>query len=105
MHGYIKRSAKNKSRRALARSPIVAILGPRQCGKSNGLNRGFTLHPLFIYSPSNCRRTFCPNLESSSFLQNSLKLDRLLLRLFRDRRRLRRRLWPMHILHQIIENI
>jgi hypothetical protein len=34
MHGYIKRAAENDLQRALARSPAVAILGPRQCGKS-----------------------------------------------------------------------
>ena len=34
MHGYIKRNAEADVARALNRSPIVAILGPRQCGKS-----------------------------------------------------------------------
>jgi predicted AAA+ superfamily ATPase len=34
MHGYIHRSAESEVARALARSPAVAILGPRQCGKS-----------------------------------------------------------------------
>ncbi len=34
MHGYVKRAAEKKVRRSLARSPAVAILGPRQCGKS-----------------------------------------------------------------------
>nr|MBF0221856.1 ATP-binding protein [Desulfobulbaceae bacterium] len=34
MHGYIQRAAGNDLHRALARSPAVAILGPRQCGKS-----------------------------------------------------------------------
>ncbi len=34
MHGYIQRFAEFKLNRALARSPTVAILGPRQCGKS-----------------------------------------------------------------------
>ncbi len=34
MHGYIPRTAENKIHRALGRSPAVAILGPRQCGKS-----------------------------------------------------------------------
>jgi len=34
MHGYVKRLAEEKINRALLRSPAVAILGPRQCGKS-----------------------------------------------------------------------
>ncbi len=34
MHGYISRLAEKGLRRALERSPAVAILGPRQCGKS-----------------------------------------------------------------------
>jgi uncharacterized protein len=34
MHGYIHRLIENNLRKALARSPSVAILGPRQCGKS-----------------------------------------------------------------------
>ncbi len=34
MHGYISRLAEDNLRRALGRSPAVAILGPRQCGKS-----------------------------------------------------------------------
>ncbi len=34
MHGYVARRAEEKLNRALERSPAVAILGPRQCGKS-----------------------------------------------------------------------
>ena len=34
MHGYINRFIEKKLHRALSRSPAVAILGPRQCGKS-----------------------------------------------------------------------
>ncbi|RKX42410.1 MAG: hypothetical protein DRP64_09900 [Verrucomicrobia bacterium] len=34
MHTYIRRLAEKKLRQALDRSPGVAILGPRQCGKS-----------------------------------------------------------------------
>ena len=34
MHGYTPRLAESTLRRALQRSPAVAILGPRQCGKS-----------------------------------------------------------------------
>jgi predicted AAA+ superfamily ATPase len=34
MHGYIHRLIEEKCHRALGRSPAVAILGPRQCGKS-----------------------------------------------------------------------
>lgn len=34
MHGYVHRFIEGKLHRALARSPAVAILGPRQCGKS-----------------------------------------------------------------------
>ncbi|MBU0675866.1 MAG: ATP-binding protein [Proteobacteria bacterium] len=34
MHGYVPRIAEAEINRALARSPVVAILGPRQCGKS-----------------------------------------------------------------------
>ncbi len=34
MHGYIKRLSEEKLENALRRSPAVAILGPRQCGKS-----------------------------------------------------------------------
>lgn len=34
MHEYIPRIAENYLNRALSRSPAVAILGPRQCGKS-----------------------------------------------------------------------
>jgi predicted AAA+ superfamily ATPase len=34
MHGYVQRLVEKKIHRALARSPAVAILGPRQCGKS-----------------------------------------------------------------------
>ncbi len=34
MHGYITRHIEEKLKKAIARSPAVAILGPRQCGKS-----------------------------------------------------------------------
>ena len=34
LHGYISRGAEKAVRSSLARSPAVAILGPRQCGKS-----------------------------------------------------------------------
>ncbi len=34
MHGYIQRAVEIELRQALSRSPAVAILGPRQCGKS-----------------------------------------------------------------------
>ena len=34
MHGYISRFAETEISSALSRSPAVAILGPRQCGKS-----------------------------------------------------------------------
>lgn len=34
MHGYISRIVEKKVAKAMARSPAVAILGPRQCGKS-----------------------------------------------------------------------
>ena len=34
MHDYIERLAQSDLARALGRSPVVAILGPRQCGKS-----------------------------------------------------------------------
>lgn len=34
MHDYIPRTAETHLHRALSRSPAVAILGPRQCGKS-----------------------------------------------------------------------
>ena len=34
MHGYIPRKAEEPVLRVLKRSPAVAILGPRQCGKS-----------------------------------------------------------------------
>jgi predicted AAA+ superfamily ATPase len=40
MHGYIRRVAEGALESALARSPVVAILGPRQCGKST-LARAF----------------------------------------------------------------
>jgi predicted AAA+ superfamily ATPase len=34
MHGCIDRFVEKELNRSLARSPAVAILGPRQCGKS-----------------------------------------------------------------------
>ncbi len=34
MHGYVSRAAETEIIQSLARSPAVAILGPRQCGKS-----------------------------------------------------------------------
>lgn len=34
LHGYVPRLAEEQVRKGLARSPAVAILGPRQCGKS-----------------------------------------------------------------------
>ena len=34
MHGYINRFIEKGLNRSLACSPAVAILGPRQCGKS-----------------------------------------------------------------------
>lgn len=34
MHGYVVRSAEKELHKALSRSPAVALLGPRQCGKS-----------------------------------------------------------------------
>jgi predicted AAA+ superfamily ATPase len=34
MHGYLSRRLEEKLEKSLKRSPVVAILGPRQCGKS-----------------------------------------------------------------------
>jgi uncharacterized protein len=34
MHGYVSRFAEQSLGKAMARSPVVAILGPRQCGKT-----------------------------------------------------------------------
>jgi uncharacterized protein len=34
LHGYLPRRAESQLDRALKRSPVVALLGPRQCGKS-----------------------------------------------------------------------
>ena len=34
MHGYVARSAEGSLKKALSQSPVVAILGARQCGKS-----------------------------------------------------------------------
>jgi len=34
MHGYISRLAEKELSKAMTRSPVVAILGPRQCGKT-----------------------------------------------------------------------
>jgi uncharacterized protein len=34
MHGYLNRKLEEKLEKSLKRSPVVAILGPRQCGKS-----------------------------------------------------------------------
>lgn len=34
MHGYLTRVAEKELTNSLKRSPAVAILGPRQCGKS-----------------------------------------------------------------------
>ncbi len=34
MHGYVTREAELEIRKSMSRSPVVAILGPRQCGKS-----------------------------------------------------------------------
>lgn len=34
MHGYNPRATETHLRRALSRSPAVALFGPRQCGKS-----------------------------------------------------------------------
>lgn len=34
MHGYVERSIEDSIVRAVKRSPVVAILGPRQWGKS-----------------------------------------------------------------------
>ena len=34
MHGYVSRFAEEALNKAMARSPVVAILGPRQCGKT-----------------------------------------------------------------------
>ena len=34
MHGYIERSLEKELRKKLTNSPVVAILGPRQCGKT-----------------------------------------------------------------------
>lgn len=34
MHGYLSRKLEEKLEKSLKRSPVVAILGPRQCGKS-----------------------------------------------------------------------
>ena len=39
MHGYVRRIKENKLHNALSRSPAVAILGPRQSGKSTTAKR------------------------------------------------------------------
>lgn len=45
MHGYVQRLIENDIRRALDRSPAVAILGPRQCGKSTMAKKMLETHP------------------------------------------------------------
>ena len=52
MHGYIPRLIEADILRSLARSPAVAILGPRQCEKSTSLAGGIAYHDLTPFLPA-----------------------------------------------------
>ena len=49
MHGYIQRLAEKSVARGLNRSPAVAILGPRQCGKSTLAKQFLQQHDHSVY--------------------------------------------------------
>lgn len=49
MHGYIYRDAQVKIEKRLRRSPVVAILGPRQCGKSTLAKELLKEYPDSVY--------------------------------------------------------
>lgn len=49
MHGYVKRLLEENLKKALERSPLVAILGPRQCGKSTLAKEFMKKRGNFIY--------------------------------------------------------
>ena len=49
MHGYIQRLAEKSVARGLNRSPAVAILGPRQCGKSTLVKQFLQQHDRSVY--------------------------------------------------------
>ena len=48
MHGYIARIAEDAVKKALQRAPVVALLGPRQCGKST-LAKEYLKNSDFVY--------------------------------------------------------
>ena len=49
MHTYLKRLLEDPVTRALSHNPVVAILGPRQCGKSTLAHQILTHFESVIY--------------------------------------------------------
>jgi len=66
MHGYIQRSAAEAILRDLDESPAVALLGPRQCGKTTLALEIVRQHPAAVYLdlelPSDLRKLADPEL-------------------------------------------
>jgi uncharacterized protein len=69
MHGYIPRKAETELERAVARSPAVAILGPRQCGKS-------TLAKAFLAPRASAYLDLQDRMDRNKLVEPELFFDR-----------------------------
>lgn len=80
MQGYIDRHITKKLHQLLEQFPVVAILGPRQCGKST-LAKSFTHSRPFIYidleRPSDQHKLTEPELYFKQHRQDLLCLDEI----------------------------
>lgn len=80
MQGYIDRHITKKLHQLLEQFPIVAILGPRQCGKST-LAKSFTHSRTFVYidleRPSDQHKLTEPELYFKQHRQDLLCLDEI----------------------------
>jgi uncharacterized protein len=69
MHGYIPRIAENHLKQALSRAPAVALLGPRQCGKS-------TLAKTFLKEIPSAYLDLQDRIDRNKILEPELFFDR-----------------------------
>ena len=84
MHGYVKRDAEPVVLKDLRNFPVVAILGPRQCGKSTLVKamkgRIGALIYLDLESPSDLRKLSDPELFFQANKDTTICLDEIQLR-------------------------
>lgn len=80
MHGYIQRASEQIITKALSRSPAVALLGPRQCGKSTtakNLLRSYDAVYLDLQDRSDRNKLSEPELFFDRFRDKLICLDEI----------------------------